>query len=84
MALLGIDIADPRPELAIAFAAEHELAFPHLRDPDKLLQEPLNLVGPPATVFVTADGQVRYLHLGPFTSLAALEQMVAEQLGVTL
>jgi cytochrome c biogenesis protein CcmG, thiol:disulfide interchange protein DsbE len=84
LAMLGIDIADPRPELAIAFAAEHELAFPHLRDPDKLLQEPLNLAGPPATVFVTADGQVRYLHLGPFTSLAALEQMVAEQLGVTL
>ena len=84
LAMLGIDIADPRPELAIAFAAENELAFPHLRDPDKLLQEPLNLVGPPATVFVTADGEVRYVHLGPFTSLAVLERMVAEQLGVTL
>jgi cytochrome c biogenesis protein CcmG, thiol:disulfide interchange protein DsbE len=83
IALLGVDIADPRPELAIAFAAEHGWRYPHLKDPDKLLVEPLNLAGPPATAFVDAGGEVRYLHLGPFTSYDQLERMVRDNLGVT-
>lgn len=84
IALLGVDIADPRPDLAIDFASEHGWTYPHLRDPDKLLLQPLKLIGPPATAFVSPDGELEYVHLGPFTSTAQLEKQLHDILGVTL
>jgi cytochrome c biogenesis protein CcmG/thiol:disulfide interchange protein DsbE len=80
----GIDFIDPRPELARAFAREHGLAYPHLTDPDKQLGRPLKLIGPPATVFVGADGVVREIHRGPFTSYQQLRALARDELGVTL
>jgi cytochrome c biogenesis protein CcmG, thiol:disulfide interchange protein DsbE len=82
--VLGVDIADPQPEAAVRFASEHGWRYPQLKDPDKLLMEPLNLVGPPATAFVAPGGEVRYLHLGPFTSYDELVTMVRDYLGVSL
>lgn len=84
VALLGVDIADPRPELAIEFAAGHGWQYPHLRDPDHLLLRPLRIIGPPATAFIDAGGNIRYLHLGPFTSYAQLQKEIQDKLGVTL
>jgi cytochrome c biogenesis protein CcmG/thiol:disulfide interchange protein DsbE len=84
VAVLGVDFADPRPELAIQFARDFGWSYPHLRDPDKLLGPELKLAGPPATVFVGADGVIRYVYRGPFTSQAQLDRLVADKLGVTL
>jgi thiol-disulfide isomerase/thioredoxin len=81
-AMLGIDFADPRPDLARQFAVQQGLAYPHLRDPDKLVGVPLKLIGPPATVFVGADGVIRYVHRGPFISQQQLDQMVRAKLGI--
>lgn len=80
----GVDFGDPRPELARMFADQHGLAYPHLSDPEKALGRPLKLVGPPATVFVGADGQVKEIHRGPFTSYEQLRAMVKDRLGVSL
>jgi thiol-disulfide isomerase/thioredoxin len=80
----GVDFLDPRPELARAFAREHGLAYPHVTDPDKELGRPLKLVGPPATVFVGADGVVKEIHRGPFTSYEQLRRLAQDKLGVTL
>jgi cytochrome c biogenesis protein CcmG/thiol:disulfide interchange protein DsbE len=82
--LLGIDYADPRPEKAVEFAVEHELAYPHLADPDKQLASPLRIAGPPLTAFVTADGELAYVHRGPFTSQQQLDELVEDKLGVDL
>lgn len=82
--IMGIDYADPRPDYAIEFAQLSDWTFPQLQDEDKALEVPLQIAGPPQTFFVTADGEVVYRHLGPFTSADQIRSLVAEHLGVTL
>jgi thiol-disulfide isomerase/thioredoxin len=81
--MLGIDYDDPRPELAVTFATEHGLAYPHLVDTDKALQRPLKIGGPPLTAFVDKDGAVAFVHRGVLTSQQQLDQLVKDKLGVT-
>jgi cytochrome c biogenesis protein CcmG, thiol:disulfide interchange protein DsbE len=82
--LLGIDYDDPRAELAVKFAGDHQLSYPHLVDSDKQLRQPFKIGGPPISVFVNADGAIAYVHHGPFTSQQQLDQLVRDKLGVTL
>ncbi|MGC4936340.1 TlpA family protein disulfide reductase [Kribbella sp. DT2] len=82
--LIGIDYADPRPELARKFAGENGLAYPHLADPDKLVQQPLKVGGPPVTAFVDQDGKIVYVHRGVLKSQQQLDDLVKDKLGVTL
>ncbi|GAA1651767.1 hypothetical protein GCM10009744_49490 [Kribbella alba] len=81
--LLGIDYDDPRAELAVSFAVDHQLNYPHLIDSDKQLKLPLKIGGPPLTVFVGKDGAVTYVHRGPFKSQQELDQLVKDKLGVS-
>jgi cytochrome c biogenesis protein CcmG/thiol:disulfide interchange protein DsbE len=81
--MLGIDYADPRPELAVRFAADEGLAYPHLVDQDKTIQQALKIGGPPLTAFVDSDGAVAYVHRGVLTSQEQLDQLVKDKLGVT-
>ena len=80
--MLGIDYADPRPELAVKFATDEGLAYPHLADQDKTIQQALKVGGPPVTVFVDADGAVTHVHRGVLTSQQQLDQLVEDKLGV--
>ncbi|MFI7060473.1 TlpA family protein disulfide reductase [Kribbella sp. NPDC050124] len=82
--MLGIDYADPRPELAVKFATEEGLAYPHLVDQDKTIQQALRIGGPPLTAFVDKDGSVVYVHRGVLTSQQQLDQLVQDKLGVAL
>ncbi|TCC58045.1 TlpA family protein disulfide reductase [Kribbella pittospori] len=82
--LLGIDYDDPRAELAVKFAADHQLSYPHLVDADKHLRGPFKIGGPPISVFVDSDGAIAYVHHGPFTSQQQLDDLLLEKLGVTL
>ncbi|MEI8407933.1 MULTISPECIES: TlpA family protein disulfide reductase [unclassified Kribbella] len=81
--MLGIDYADPRPELAVKFATDEGLAYPHLVDADKTIQRALKVAGPPLTAFVDKDGAVVYVHRGVLTSQQQLDQLVRDKLGVT-
>ena len=81
--MLGIDYADPRPELAVSFATGEGLAYPHLVDQDKAIQSPLKVGGPPLTAFVNQDGVVVFIHRGVLTSQQQLDQLVKDKLGVT-
>ncbi|HET6296792.1 MAG TPA: TlpA disulfide reductase family protein [Kribbella sp.] len=81
--LLGIDYADPRPELAVQFATEHGLDYPHVVDQDKTTQQALKIGGPPLTAFIDKDGAVVFVHRGVLTSQNQLDQLVKEKLGVT-
>jgi thiol-disulfide isomerase/thioredoxin len=80
--MLGIDYADPRPELAVSFATDEGLAYPHLVDQDKAIQSPLKVGGPPLTAFVNQDGVVVFVHRGVLTSQQQLDQLVKDKLGV--
>ena len=80
--VLGVDYVDPLPHRAIEFARVSGWRYPQLVDPDKLLAAPLQMVGPPQTLFVRPDGVIAYRHSGPFTSSAQLRRLVREHLGV--
>ncbi|MFI6680233.1 TlpA family protein disulfide reductase [Kribbella sp. NPDC050470] len=82
--MLGIDYADPRPELAVKFATDEGLAYPHLVDQDKTIQQALRIGGPPLTAFVDKDGAVVHVHRGVLTSQQQLDQLVKDKLGVAL
>ncbi len=82
--ILGIDHADPRPDRAIEFARFAHWAYPQIADPDLVLRDSLQVVGPPQTFFVRADGSIAYRHVGPFTSADQIRQLTAQHLGVRL
>ncbi|GAA2092321.1 hypothetical protein GCM10009841_01200 [Microlunatus panaciterrae] len=82
--VLGVDYADPRPELAIEFAQLSGWRFPQLVDQDHALKDPLKIIGPPQTLFVDAQGVVVYRHSGPFSSAEQIRELAQTHLGVTL
>jgi thiol-disulfide isomerase/thioredoxin len=76
--MLGIDYDDPRPELAVKFATDEGLTYPHLVDRDKAVQRALKVGGPPLTAFVDKDGAVAFVHRGVLTSQQQLDQLVKD------
>ncbi|RZU13676.1 thiol-disulfide isomerase/thioredoxin [Kribbella rubisoli] len=76
--MLGIDYDDPRPELAVKFAADEGLTYPHVVDRDKAIQRALKIGGPPLTAFIDSDGAVAFVHRGVLTSQQQLDQLVEE------
>jgi cytochrome c biogenesis protein CcmG/thiol:disulfide interchange protein DsbE len=76
--MLGIDYDDPRPELAVKFATDEGLTYPHVVDRDKAIQRALKIGGPPLTAFVDKDGAVAFVHRGVLTSQQQLDQLVEE------
>lgn len=82
--VLGIDYDDPRPDLALALAADLGLRYPQVVDADKKLLAPFGMfVGLPATVFVDADGRIAHVAHRPYRSEQQLRQDVRTYLGVT-
>jgi cytochrome c biogenesis protein CcmG, thiol:disulfide interchange protein DsbE len=81
--IVGIDHADPRPDLAIEFAQLSSWTYPQLADPDVVLRSELQITGPPQTFFVRPDGTIAYRHAGPFNSAAEIRDLADKHLGVT-
>lgn len=81
--IVGIDHADPRPDLAIEFAQLSAWTYPQLADPDVVLRAELRITGPPQTFFVRPDGTIAYRHAGPFSSAAEIRNLADKHLGVT-
>ncbi|RBY78322.1 TlpA family protein disulfide reductase [Geodermatophilus sp. TF02-6] len=67
-----------------AFAADAGITMPTGVDAEGDLADVQGLRGLPYTYLLRADGSVAHLQLRPVTSLAELEGLVAEHLGVTL
>lgn len=80
VAMLGIDYADPHPDAAIEFAAASDWTWPHVVDPQRTVAADLNVIGPPVTVFVDAEGRITHTHTGPFTSTAQIQRVADEHL----
>lgn len=81
--IMGIDHADPRPDLAIEFAQLSAWTYPQMADPDVVLRSELQITGPPQTFFVRPDGKIAYRHAGPFRSAQEIRDMAQKYLGVT-
>lgn len=81
--VIGIDYADPNPLDAVSFAEVAGWRYPQIVDPQKTLAPDLGIVGPPVTLFVTADGRIAHRHTGPFTSTDQLKKLTAQHLGVS-
>jgi thiol-disulfide isomerase/thioredoxin len=82
--IVGVDFKDPRPDWAIEFAQLSSWTFPQLVDPEGTLSGPLQIVGPPQTFLIRADGTIAYRHLGPFESASQIRDQVKHHLGVDL
>ena len=80
---LGIDFADPRPDLAITFADEAGWRYPQLVDADKSIAADLAIIGPPQTFFVSGDGRIVHRHVGPILSTAQLNELIRTHLEVS-
>lgn len=81
---MGVIYSDPRPDYALEFARQAGWSYPQVLDPEKVLQAPLKIAGPPMTIFVDVQGRIAYRHFGPFTSAEQLRQMLDRHLGVKL
>lgn len=82
--VLGVDIEDPQPASALELARDSGVTFPSLADPGAQTYEPLKVIGPPQTVFVSADGTVQDVVRGKFDSYDQLADLVSEHLEVPL
>ena len=88
VALVGVDFNDVRPGSALELAARTGATYPSIADPGgDLMTEDAFAIGRrglPAFVFVDADGVVVGQDSGGVDSLAEVEDLVAEHLGITL
>ncbi|TKJ18153.1 TlpA disulfide reductase family protein [Blastococcus sp. CCUG 61487] len=79
--VIGVISKDGQSQ-AESFAVESGAAFPHAFDPQGELMTELGLNALPFTYFVDADGGLRHVQTRPVTSVAQLNDLVAEHLGV--
>lgn len=77
---VGIDRQDPRDE-ALAFLDETGVTYDQVASPSGDYYTRIGARGMPTTLFVDAEGVVRYRHTGPLTRAQVLE-LVAEHLDV--
>lgn len=83
--VVGVATEDT-PESVYAFAKAFGVDYPLVRDDlgDVLHHYASSGQAVPKTLLVTADGRVAFVKVGPFTSLAQVEDAVATHLGVSL
>ncbi|MFZ1412227.1 MAG: TlpA disulfide reductase family protein, partial [Micropruina sp.] len=82
--ILGVDFADPRPDLAIEFAQLVSWPYAHVVDPERQTEAALRITGIPVSFLVDADGKIVHRQVGPFLSTDELIALAQEKLGVTL
>lgn len=82
VAFLGIDVEDAPPN-AEPFVEELGITYPLALDPRREYSRQVNNFGMPTTLFVDADGLVRYRHTGPLDA-EQLRSLIAEHFDVAL
>ncbi len=84
--ILGVDYLDVVPGVAMDLVEETGATYPLVADPggDLGVGSDVRVVGLPHFVLIDAEGRVVHQSPGGIDSVAELEQMVTEHLGVTL
>ena len=73
VAFVGIDLKDNRAA-AKKLLGSIPLAFPSYEDPDGRLFQSYGLQGAPSTVYFDAHGRQTYVHQGPYTDRAQIDE----------
>jgi thiol-disulfide isomerase/thioredoxin len=81
--VVGVISKDGLPQ-ANSFAADAGVTFPSAVDGEGKLMAGVGINVLPYTYFLDAGGAVTYTQVGPVSSLAEMEKLVAEHLGVRL
>ena len=76
--VLGVDYYQDQPDLALAFAKSVGATYPMVADYAPVIQTAVL----PTTILLDAKGDVVYKQPVAISSLAQLEQLVAQHLGV--
>lgn len=76
--VLGVDFQETREDKAEELVRETGVTYPLVKDPDGRLRA----IGLPKLVLVDAQGKVAYQEYVKITSVAQLERLVQEHLGV--
>ena len=88
VAIVGVDFNDVQPAAALALAEETGVTYPSIADPggDLMTEGAFAIArrGLPAFLFVDADGTVVGQSSGGVDSVAEVEELVAQHLGITL
>jgi cytochrome c biogenesis protein CcmG, thiol:disulfide interchange protein DsbE len=80
--IMGVDYSDPKPDWAIEFAELVGWKYPQVADQELAIRAPLQIAGPPQTLFVTPGGRIVHRHSGPFTSTQQITTLLREHLNV--
>jgi thiol-disulfide isomerase/thioredoxin len=78
---VGVDLRDDDGP-AREWLSYNGVGWPSLADPKGSIRGPLNVPGPPVTLFVNSEGQIVGVHYGQFTSARQVQDAIAEHLGV--
>ena len=83
--VIGIDVMDTVPGVALEEAISRGVTFPMYADPGGDLQGgPLTARSVPTTYALSSSGKVELLQMGGMTSAAQVKELVEEKLGITL
>lgn len=83
--VIGIDVMDTVPGVALEEAISRGVTFPMYADPGGELQGgPLTARAVPATYVLSSSGKVELLQMGGMTSATQVKELVEEKLGITL
>ena len=73
---IGIDYVDTEPE-ALAYLNEYGITYPNGPDLGTQISRAYRITGVPETYLIDASGVVRGVKIGPFASLAEIQQFVS-------
>lgn len=83
--VIGIDVMDTFPGVALEEAISRGVTFPMYADPGGELQGgPLTARAVPATYVLSSSGEVELLQMGGMTSATQVKELVEKKLGITL
>lgn len=83
--VIGIDVMDTVPGVALEEAISRGVSFPMYADPGGELQGgPLTARAVPATYVLSSSGEVELLQMGGMTSATQVKELVEKKLGITL
>jgi len=83
--VIGIDVMDTVPGVALEEAISRGVTFPMYADPGGELQGgPLTARAVPATYVLSSSGEVELLQMGGMTSATQVKELVEKKLGITL
>jgi thiol-disulfide isomerase/thioredoxin len=83
--VIGIDVMDTVPGVALEEAISRGVTFPMYADPGGDLQGgPLTARAVPATYVLSSSGEVELLQMGGMTSAAQVKELVEKKLGIGL